>query len=570
MICIPLRKNSMWRKIYLILCLWPSFVCAQTKAIEDSTTSLIYLIEAEKYFIIDEYDKAAYMLEQSLKAEATNSASHFKYAQLYALRESYTKALDHIRQAIDLRPDNKYYYLEAVQIALQAYLLQEAIFYYELLLDRIPSVYSYYLPLADLYLQEGQVDASLRAYKKFETKVGYSKALGLSRYNIYLEEGQISEAVAEAKRLCVHFPEEDSLHIIYAKCLAEEEKSSLSAITYLEEIVAADPTRSSLAFVLSNYYIKEAHSDRASYLLNHLFADTSVPLNKKLALLSSDLSSSQERWALLDTLCRQLLKKYPRHPKVRSTAAVLYQSMLYLQTSLRHSRVALRLGETSRTSFARLISLELDLQKYDSAEIHTREALSFYPRQPIFYLFLGAAQYFQKQQSAALNTLQQGLSICFDSTLKAQLHLQIAAVYEEIDKEEEAASSYEEALFLSPHLPEALQKYSYYLAVRKKKLDYALRLSTYLLNSQPNSPTYLDTKGWVLYAQGKYKSARDYLEKALQIVREPSGKLLEHYGDTLYHLGEIEAALEQWRKAQGRANTSTLLDAKIADKKLYE
>ena len=560
----------MWRQVYLVLYLWPSFVHTQTKATEDSTASLIYLIEAEKYFIIDEYDKAAHMLKQSLEAESTNSAAHFKYAQLYALSEAHTEALEHIRQAIDLQPSNKYYYLEAVQIALQAYLLQEAIFYYELLLKHIPSAYSYYMPLADLYIQEGQAQAASKAYEKVETKVGYSKVLGLSKYNLYLEGGQMSKALAEVKRLCAHFPEEDSLHIIYAECLSKKEESSLSAITYLEEIISSDPSRSSLALVLSNYYLKVGQSEKASYLLKYLFADTSISIEKKLEFLSSELSLLSKNWALLDTLSRQLLYQYPIHSLVHSTAAVLYQDMLRLNTALHHSRVALRLGMTRRSSFTRLISLELDLQQYDSAEVHAREALSFYPRQPIFYLFLGASQYFQKQVDTSLSTLQQGLSLCFDATLKAQLHLQLAAVYETINKGEKAEASYEEALLLSPQLPEALQQYSYYLIVQKKKLDYALRLSTRLLENQPNNPTYLDTKAWVLYTQGKYKAARNYLEEALRIVKEPSGKLLEHYGDTLYRLGEIEVALKQWKKAQDRAGTSTLLETKITDKKLYE
>ena len=559
----------MCRQIYVVFCFWPAFVCAQKQASLDSAASLAYLIEAEKYFLIEEYTKATHALEQSLEADPKNSAAHFKYAQLHTLNESYTEALHHIQKAIDLRSYNKHYYLEAVKIALQAYLLEKAIFYYELLLRRIPSAYTYYWPLTKLYLQDGQVKAALQAYTKLETKAGYSKALGLRRYEIYLNEGQLSEAASEAKRLCTYFPEDDSLHTIYAERLAEAEGEEV-AITYIEKVLSAEPTRSSLALTLSNYYLEVKRVERANDLLPTLFDNSDVPLEEKLSFLSAKLAPLPEGWPLLDRLCRQLLRKSPTSLLLRSRASALYQAIMQSKTALEHIRVAIQMGETTFSSFTRLISLELDLQEYDSAEVHARDALLFYPRQPLFYLFLGAAQHFQKQQSDALKTLQEGLALCFDSALKAQFQLQIATVYETTSKDEQAETAYKEALLLSTELPEGLQRYSYYLAVQKKQLSYALRLSTQLLDKYPDHPTYLDTHAWVLYAQGKYSASRDYLEAALQKTDNPSGQLLEHYGDVLYRLGDTKAALQQWKKAEGKAGTSALLSDKITDKRLYE
>jgi hypothetical protein len=49
-----------------------------------------------------------------------------------------------------------------------------------------------------------------------------------------------------------------------------------------------------------------------------------------------------------------------------------------------------------------------------------------------------------------------------------------------------------------------------------------------------------------------------------------SGTIIEHYGDILFKLGDVDSAVKQWQKAKGMDETSDLIDKKIADRKLYE
>lgn len=46
---------------------------------------------------------------------------------------------------------------------------------------------------------------------------------------------------------------------------------------------------------------------------------------------------------------------------------------------------------------------------------------------------------------------------------------------------------------------------------------------------------------------------------------------LEHYGDILFRLGDVDQAVEQWEKAKGMLNAGTEnLNKKIANRKIYE
>ena len=68
----------------------------------------------------------------------------------------------------------------------------------------------------------------------------------------------------------------------------------------------------------------------------------------------------------------------------------------------------------------------------------------------------------------------------------------------------------------------------------------------------------------------KYDDAKVWLGKALESGGKNNSTLLEHFGDILYQLGDVESALENWTRAKKQGGKSSLLDKKIAEKKLYE
>ena len=73
--------------------------------------------------------------------------------------------------------------------------------------------------------------------------------------------------------------------------------------------------------------------------------------------------------------------------------------------------------------------------------------------------------------------------------------------------------------------------------------------------------------------KGRFKISkveRGRRSKLSKTQRETIDAVLEHYGDILYKLGNLDEALEYWKKAKERNEYSEFLDKKIKDKKLYE
>jgi tetratricopeptide (TPR) repeat protein len=65
-----------------------------------------------------------------------------------------------------------------------------------------------------------------------------------------------------------------------------------------------------------------------------------------------------------------------------------------------------------------------------------------------------------------------------------------------------------------------------------------------------DNPSYLDSLGWVLYKQKKYKEAKDYLIQATKGGKEGEHlEIYEHLGDAHLALGEKAEAVAAWKKA---------------------
>ena len=74
----------------------------------------------------------------------------------------------------------------------------------------------------------------------------------------------------------------------------------------------------------------------------------------------------------------------------------------------------------------------------------------------------------------------------------------------------------------------------------------------------------------LLFQQKKYTEAAQRMEEVLRIESTPSGVMLEHYGDILYHLNRVPEALSWWKKAQESPEGSDKLALKIQTSTYHE
>jgi len=86
-------------------------------------------------------------------------------------------------------------------------------------------------------------------------------------------------------------------------------------------------------------------------------------------------------------------------------------------------------------------------------------------------------------------------------------------------------------------------------ADRGMNLSRARDLIKRAVASEPDNAAYLDSLGWVMFKEQKYRSALRHVLKAIQLSPEPDATLLDHLGDIHAALGEVTAAREAWKKS---------------------
>jgi len=114
---------------------------------------------------------------------------------------------------------------------------------------------------------------------------------------------------------------------------------------------------------------------------------------------------------------------------------------------------------------------------------------------------------------------------------------------------------------LKPESPQGYNALGYSLADRNLRLEEAAQLVDKALSLTPDDSFILDSKGWVLFRQGKFAAALETLQKAF--AKQPDPEIAAHIGEVLWALGRSDEALAIWREAARAHPTNEVLAATI-------
>jgi tetratricopeptide (TPR) repeat protein len=190
---------------------------------------------------------------------------------------------------------------------------------------------------------------------------------------------------------------------------------------------------------------------------------------------------------------------------------------------------------------------------------YSNKALSLFNDKPIVYLFKGIAHYNLKNYSESIQCLTKGLNYIKDKKEVAiQIHTYLGENYQAISDYAKSEFHFEKVLQYDPENIMVLNNYSYYLSLRNSQLDKAANYIKICISKFPNSSTYLDTYGWILYKSGNLSQAKTTIEKALQNGGQTNMEIIEHYSEVLYYYGDKTNAIIYYKilEENGKSNLS--------------
>jgi Tfp pilus assembly protein PilF len=196
------------------------------------------------------------------------------------------------------------------------------------------------------------------------------------------------------------------------------------------------------------------------------------------------------------------------------------------------------------SAYEQLLFCENILGRTDSVLFFGSEAIKKFPEMPVPYLFCGSANYRKNLYNRAIQNLEKGLGFSQNENLKVEFYSLLAECYSKIQNNEKSDDFFEKALLINPRNSIVCNNYAYYLAEREKNLSLALKLSEISLQSEPESSTYLDTYGWILFKKNITRKAKRTIERAIELGGGKNGEILLHYGEILLTLKKYKRSLE--------------------------
>jgi tetratricopeptide (TPR) repeat protein len=534
--------------------------------------------EAEKFLILEDYAKALMYFQRSLELFPGNAAAHFKVAEILARsekQEELSRGAASLENALRFEKDNKYYYLLGVQIYSTMGNLSRTVEMYEMMLSNVKDSEEYLFELAAVHMYNQQPDQALKVYTRAELHFGVNEISSLQKQRIFFEQGKAKEAVAEGDKLMAAYPDENRFIMAYAETLSQYGKTDV-AIEKLEAYLEGHPDASAVKMLLAGFYQEAGQPARSLPIIQSIIEDPELELNSKLIVMSSlqgqtgaGVSSADQdfMFGLLTTL----LRLHPEEPRVMFLAGDMYVGAGRKLEALGYYRAGRHSSETTYEVWQNLLLLESELGEFDSLLVHADEALELYPNQGMVYYLQGFAylrKYNHKKAAVSLETARK--MSASNNALTAQINAMLGDAYYGSREYAKSDAAFEAALALNPNDEIVLNNYSYYLALRKEKLDRADRMASQLARDHPDQSAYLDTYAWVLFAQEKYKEAQKVMERVLTLPGV-NATHFEHYGDILFKLGRIDDAVKYWTSARDSPGSkSDLLNKKITDRRYYE
>lgn len=529
------------------------------------------IVEGMHYLAIDNPSKALDSFMKAHQIMPENPAVNFKIAKVLKESEDTDQALFYISKATDKENNNYYYQALKAEIHTDLGDLSSAIdTYEELYKQNEDAPDDYLLELAALYLYAGNPNMALKTYDRIEQRLGVLEEVSTQKQKIYLKQNKLKEAIAEGKRLVEAYPKVGDYAVSVAQILVSNDKN-VEAVDYLQEYLLEHPNQAVAEMELAKLYRQTNELDLALKYFKKAFNSEEIQLEDKLnnfvALIQK--LSKNENIAELKELGNSILNVHSNDANAYAANGDLYFALNEKDSAQFFYKKAVKINGNNLQLWQNLLSLEMEKNNYQNVIDYADEAISYFPNQPVLYLYGGSAHFSLGKFKNAIMMWEQGKSIVYgNERMKSSFAAQLADAYHADKQYKKAFATYEEAIKANPNNYFAINNYTYYLSLKKEDLERAKELSKRMVKANPDNATFLDTHGWVLFQKEEYQEALKFLEKAAE--NQTSATIIEHYADALYKVGQKEKALEQWKKAKSLGGASDLIDKKIADKKYYD
>ena len=587
-VSIRYRINSFWGIVALLLATLSLTSCGSAsmsskKGNHHSTSSTIYTpldyntSQRFKYFYLEAINQqnkgnyaAAFDLLNHCQEINPNAAEvYFMRSAYYSMLKNDSLMVADIERAAALNPTNTTFMERLGQIYIGMGKFPKAIETYEKIYANTRDRDDVLNILIQLYDRQKDYDNMLRTIDRLESLEGSSEEITLARMRVLALKGDKEAELAELKSLSEKHPNDMNYHVMMGNWLLQNDRAD-EALKEYDYVLKMEPDNLMAQMSMLDYYRNVGEDSLANDLQEKMLINEDTPINSKMTLMRKVVADNEQEGGdstqVLDLFHRILAK-----PQKTTDMHELYAAYMTLkkmpQDSINQAlRDALEIAPDNAGVRLELIQAEWGKKNFDEVIRLSRAAQEYNPDEMAFYYFMGLAHFQKDERDEALNSFQRGVAQINESSNKeivSDFYAIMGDILHEKGREKEAYAAYDSCLQWKPDNIGCLNNYAYYLSEQGKDLQRAEQMSYRTIKAEPQNSTYLDTYAWILFMQERYEESKLYIDQAVQNDSTVSVVILEHAGDIHAKVGEMDKALDFWRKARDNGNDSKVLIRKI-------
>ena len=532
-----------------------------------------HLFGALKAKSLENFEEALKQFQKCIKLNDKQAVPFYESALINKNQGNLELAEEQIKIATTLEENNRWYQLAYAEILFSNQDFKSAAVQYKKLLLSEPGNEDIYYMLADTYIYNNDFLKAIAVYDDLEENKGVNKMISMQKHKLYMELQKKKNAIKELVNLLAKSPNDiEALEILSEVYLLNDEKDK--AFEIFKKLAIIAPNNGRIHLTLADYYREQGDNMKSFEELKLAFKSTKLGVDIKVQILVSyfqllavnDIMREQAY-----ALAKLLIEAHPVEVKPHA----VYADILYTDNRFEEAKeqylVVLEKDKTKSQVWSQVLFIQAEQNDFEGMLKTSDEALTYFSTDPLFYYFNGVSNKRFKHYPEAISALEMGIEFIIDNDmLLLEFYSSLADLHHATGDDNLSDSLYEKVLSMDAENVLVLNNYSYYLSVRKIKLERAKEMSLKCNELEKDNGTYQDTYAWILYELKQYVKAKEWMLKALTNGGDKSAVVVEHYGDILYQLGDVESAISQWKKAKELGEASKFLNQKIEEGKLYE
>lgn len=540
--------------------------------------ALEHIVDASIAELNGQYAQAILNYQEALKLDPQPGV-YYSISKNYLMLNKLVPALRNAKRAVELESENIDYNYLLANLYNNANMSDSSAIVLEKIIKLDSTDAKAYFNLGIIYETNSPIKA-LGVFNKLLDIIGPEWEVLVKIAELNERMGKVEETIKTVEGLLALNPSSLELQKILIEQYLKAEKYD-KAEKAIEKAIISFPEDDNLIELKGKLFLKKDDWQNAGDQYIKLIHSTTIPYDSKINIGKLYFSQSQQD-STLKPLTKKIFHEIEKDSadwQVNTFLGEIYLSEENDSLAIEYFKKGAEGALWNSQLWIRHAGMLFDNGRYDEAIEQMEKAYEHFPDDFAVNLILGLSYSQKGDNEEALEYLKKSVALnhndvtalsAYGFTLNqlkeeddALLYLEkamvldpenvqllgmIGLIYDNKKQYEKSDYIYERAVQIDSTDALVLNNFAYSLAVRGVRLDEALKMSEAAVEAQPDSPSYLDTIGWVHYKLGNYEKALKFISEAIE-YKDDDATLYDHLGDVYFEMDKKSEALTNWEKA---------------------